>query len=521
MPDLSPEQRTQLDGIVQQMHDNHETDDYVQSVVDDYKSKHAAPFDVNTQNATMRANMAKQREGEPTAAYALTPGGKPARASAMVLGVPVSAVGEPARVDTNVIGTPSGAGLAPEDLLMGGQAVAGLSRAAKAGGALGAAKNAVSQASPVIKYELARRGMTALGVPGPVATVLAFGATGGRSGVNPEAAKAAEAERLSSAGVVPTADVAATNPNAARSVVRLPFAPSHAQPPVSASVVPLADVSASNPAALNTSGAHRSPLVETTGESLARMMRQKLGLQEPVLGEDANVTVHPSMRRGPEPQGVGMERNVDLPLHEQQTRMENEQIRSGAAAIEPPAGGRLSTPTHLQEGSRGSEAGPVAKFGFEWPGVGDQYELLQDIPGHPKGSHVMADTLKKAGVPVPEKPTGHIEPTVEVVGEGGPNASGESAASAEALSRLKGMAARGEEFVVKKGNTIRKLVGPEAVDYQPQAGETFGVRDKDGNFRLLSQGEVKQALTASRGKGAMPIAMRRALYNQLTKQSGK
>lgn len=38
---LTPEQRTKLDGIIQQMQANGETDDYIQSVVNDYKAKYA------------------------------------------------------------------------------------------------------------------------------------------------------------------------------------------------------------------------------------------------------------------------------------------------------------------------------------------------------------------------------------------------------------------------------------------------------------------------------------------------
>lgn len=63
MADLAPEQRTQLDSLVEQMHSNKESDDYIQNVVNDFKAKHAAPFDVNKQNATMRANMAAQPPG--------------------------------------------------------------------------------------------------------------------------------------------------------------------------------------------------------------------------------------------------------------------------------------------------------------------------------------------------------------------------------------------------------------------------------------------------------------------------
>lgn len=69
--------------------------------------------------------------------------------------------------------------------------------------------------------------------------------------------------------------------------------------------------------------------------------------------------------------------------------------------------------------------------------------------------------------------------SLQVADEGaaGPNASGESDASLEALNRLAGMQARGEQFVVyNRAGKGRPLLGPDAVDYTPRAGETFGVQ---------------------------------------------
>lgn len=65
------------------------------------------------------------------------------------------------------------------------------------------------------------------------------------------------------------------------------------------------------------------------------------------------------------------------------------------------------------------------------------------------------------------------------------NASGESMASAEAMSRMRGMRDRGQKYVVRKGGTTRELIGPEAVDYNPRSGEQYGILDADGLFRLL------------------------------------
>jgi hypothetical protein len=67
------------------------------------------------------------------------------------------------------------------------------------------------------------------------------------------------------------------------------------------------------------------------------------------------------------------------------------------------------------------------------------------------------------------------------------NASGDSAASLEALSRAKGMSSRGEQFgVYDRAGRFRKLIGPEAVDYTPVAGETYGVLEAGGGFRTLN-----------------------------------
>lgn len=69
----------------------------------------------------------------------------------------------------------------------------------------------------------------------------------------------------------------------------------------------------------------------------------------------------------------------------------------------------------------------------------------------------------------------------------GNNASGDSMASAEANSRNRGMVARGEKFVVydRAGNR-RELIGPEAVDFVPQKGQTYGIEYNDGRFSPLN-----------------------------------
>lgn len=79
-------------------------------------------------------------------------------------------------------------------------------------------------------------------------------------------------------------------------------------------------------------------------------------------------------------------------------------------------------------------------------------------------------------------------PSLEVIEEGplGNNASGESGASMEAMSRLKAMANKGEKFVViDRAGRARPLIGADAVDYVPQPGETFGIQGPTG-FKPLS-----------------------------------
>ena len=73
------------------------------------------------------------------------------------------------------------------------------------------------------------------------------------------------------------------------------------------------------------------------------------------------------------------------------------------------------------------------------------------------------------------------DPGIELLSGGRLNASGESAASLEAMQRLTGMKQRGEQFVVfDRGGRMRPITGPEAVDYVARPGETFGVMTPSG-----------------------------------------
>lgn len=97
---------------------------------------------------------------------------------------------------------------------------------------------------------------------------------------------------------------------------------------------------------------------------------------------------------------------------------------------------------------------------------------------------------------------------LQLLDDVGPNASGESAASAEALSRQSGMAARGERFVVyDRAGRARPLVGPDAVDYVAQPGETYGVETPQG-FRVLDDkgGVYQRALPGAEAARTAAVA---------------
>lgn len=66
------------------------------------------------------------------------------------------------------------------------------------------------------------------------------------------------------------------------------------------------------------------------------------------------------------------------------------------------------------------------------------------------------------------------------------NASGESAASVEAMNRDASMKKAGRQFVVydAAGNE-KPLIGPDAVDYKAGKGETYGIKHADGTFTKL------------------------------------
>lgn len=80
-------------------------------------------------------------------------------------------------------------------------------------------------------------------------------------------------------------------------------------------------------------------------------------------------------------------------------------------------------------------------------------------------------------------------PALDVLGESSVNASGDSSASLEALQRMAGMKAKGQSFAVRKGGKLRKLTGPDAVDYRVQPGEEYGVVGPQGEFAVRDAAE--------------------------------
>jgi hypothetical protein len=99
------------------------------------------------------------------------------------------------RRDSVVLGWgDNGGGVAPEDLLMLGQAGRAITGAAKLGGALGGVKEAIIQASPVIKYEATRATLRAAHVPDAIASPVAMLISGYKRGGGSAAAAETAAE---------------------------------------------------------------------------------------------------------------------------------------------------------------------------------------------------------------------------------------------------------------------------------------------------------------------------------------
>jgi hypothetical protein len=64
-------------------------------------------------------------------------------------------------------------------------------------------------------------------------------------------------------------------------------------------------------------------------------------------------------------------------------------------------------------------------------------------------------------------------------------------ASTEALNRMSSMKNQGKKFVVyDRAGNMRPLIGPEAVDYKPRPGETYGIQTPNGFQVLENRGGI-------------------------------
>jgi hypothetical protein len=91
------------------------------------------------------------------------------------------------RLDANIVGWGEhGAGIAPEDVLMGGQAVRKIGGAVLNSGIRAGVTEAVAHASPIIKYEVARHTLTGIGIPNAIATPIAMVISGYSRGAKTE-----------------------------------------------------------------------------------------------------------------------------------------------------------------------------------------------------------------------------------------------------------------------------------------------------------------------------------------------
>lgn len=139
-----------------------------------------------------------------------------------------------------------------------------------------------------------------------------------------------------------------------------------------------------------------------------------------------------------------------------------------------------------QQADRSIKSSPGKQYHPEAPG-GIVPEQPVTPPKKPKPTRAERSVSRIEDAIPPE-----MRESFGVVDEGvGPNASGESAASVEALSRQGGMRERGETFIVyDKAGVARQLNGPEAVDYQPRPGETYGIKTPRGFVQLNANGGV-------------------------------
>ncbi len=171
---------------------------------------------------------------------------------------------EKPRLDSNILGWgSSGAGIAPEDALMAGQAVRHIASAASGGGVVAGAKAALMNATPMVKYEATKFLLEKFGVPSSMATVAAAAFAGYKRGsAVPEVPARAPTAPVEAAPVAPApyeqAIAEAKQAVAARATAAPVASPIVAEPPAAAPAPP-APAAASTPAIASPPSSVASP----------------------------------------------------------------------------------------------------------------------------------------------------------------------------------------------------------------------------------------------------------------------
>lgn len=206
--------------------------------------------------------------------------------------------------------------------------------------------------------------------------------------------------------------------------------------------------------------------------------------------------------------------------------------RAQAVTMTPPRAGVYQPAESIEFGGRRitkidvSGAEPTIEFnnGDIVPVSPDLVDALREVdprvptaPRQPRGM-AEADVPAPGAAARPRTPDDELNdllaelegqtgaPRVDTAGDGvtALNASGDSEASLEALSRQSSMQRQGQQYVVldRSGNA-RPLIGPEAVDYRARAGETYAIRNADGSFQVLDD---RGGRIPERGRSPAPTA---------------
>lgn len=191
----------------------------------------------------------------------------------------------------------------------------------------------------------------------------------------------------------------------------------------------------------------------------------------------------PILNRGGGPVASGVESEVaatpQRPLYQQMDDMgtaEPVRTRGGDPQVEPRAETQFEVDTlpDMPEGAPEQWRNAVSEWApepvIEEPpplnGVEFDYSGLDDV---------MNTKLREA--------TG--ADSIEVVDEMGPNASGDSSASQEAINRNASMQGKGQKYAVyDKAGRRRDILGVDGPDYVARPGETYGIEGPDG-FQVL------------------------------------